>query len=252
MKNKNKISCRVGVYESIESAAKHLPQAGIRFAEINAAPAGELEKTAAIFSANGVTPLTLSGELNCDNPASIDAVIAACAAAQSIGVSLFFLSTKGSDRAAATLVLKRVGDAAAKHGVTLCLETHPPFCQNADDMLRTMHDVAHPNVRINFDTANIFYYNQNMDSADELKKIIASVASVHLKDTDGGFKSGNFPVFGKGVVRFPEIFAQLHRAGFTGPLTMEVEGALVSGLDIEKRHAVVTGCMEYLKSIGEA
>ncbi|MEK6797275.1 MAG: sugar phosphate isomerase/epimerase family protein [Spirochaetota bacterium] len=252
MKKQNKISCRVGVYDSIETAAKHLPLAGIHFAEIPAQPVDALKKTDAVCRTNGVTPLTIAGDLNCDDAASIEAVLTACAAAKAIGVAHYFISAKGNDRALAISVLKRVGERAAENGVTICLETHPPFCLNAEEMLRTMREVSHPNVRINFDTANIFYYNQNMDSADELKKIIASVASVHLKDTDGGFKSGNFPVFGRGVVRFPEIFAALHTNGFSGPLTLEVEGALVTGLDVPSRHAVVTGCMDYLRSIGEA
>lgn len=252
MNTANKISCRVGVYDSIASAAKHLPLAGIRYAEIPASPVDSIAKNDAVCRANGVVPLTIAGDLNCDDAASIESVLAACTAAKSIGVTHYFISAKGNDRNAAMAVLKRIGGRAAENGVTICLETHPPFCLNAEEMARTMREVQHPNVRINFDTANIFYYNQNMDSADELEKIISSVASVHLKDTDGGFKSGNFPVFGRGVVRFPEIFKTLHAHAFTGPLTMEVEGALVSGLDIPSRHAVVTGCMDYLRSIGEA
>jgi len=30
------------------------------------------------------------------------------------------------------------------------------------EMLRTMTDLAHPHLRVNFDTANILYYNENI------------------------------------------------------------------------------------------
>ena len=68
-----------------------------------------------------------------------------------------------------------------------------------------MKGVNHPNVRINFDTGNIYFYNQNTDVVAELRKIIDYVASVHLKETDGGYESWNFPALGKGVVDFPAV-----------------------------------------------
>jgi len=119
-------------------------------------------------------------------------------------------------------------------------------------MLATMEAVDHPALRVNFDTANIFYYNEGLDSADELERVIDYVVSVHLKDTDGGFKSGNFPVLGEGVVDFPRIFGTLEDAGFDGPLTLELEGELMRDLDAPGRHEAVKGCMEYLRSIGVA
>jgi sugar phosphate isomerase/epimerase len=245
-----KISCREGVYGGVDEAVRHLPGAGIHHLEINVRPEAELKKAAESCRAAGVTPLTLSGGVACEDPASLQAVRDACRAAKAIGVRLFFLSAHGPDRPAAMSRLRELGAFAADCGVTLCLETHPPFCLNAAEMLKTMDEVNHPNVRVNFDTANIFYYNQGMDSADELPKVIGHVASVHLKDTDGGFKSMNFPVFGEGVVRFPRIFEILAAADFDGPCTMELEGPLLKGLDAAGRHAKVLACMAYLKGIG--
>jgi len=181
---------------------------------------------------------------------SINAVKAACDAAEAIGVNYFFLSAHGSERAASMCVLSELGGYAAERNITLCLETHPPFCLNATEMLNTMSEVNHKNVRVNFDTANIMYYNEGCDSVEELRKVIDYVASVHLKDTDGKFHSANFPVFGEGVVDFPNVFKTLLSAGFNGPLTMELEGPLVDGLPVEDRHKKVVACMNYLKSIG--
>lgn len=248
----NKISCREGVYGGWEQAASYLPKAGIQYVEVQVREAAELKKVADGYRAKGVTPLTIAGGVNLDDAAAIEKVKAACEAAKQVGIHHYFLSAHGADRAASMAKLRDLGVHAAKCGVTICLETHPPFCLNAAEMLKTMSEVNHPNVRINFDTANVFYYNQNIDSADEIEKVAKYVASVHLKDTDGGFKSGNFPVFGEGVVQFKRIFKTLHGVGFDGPLTMELEGDLMKGLDADGRHGKVVACMKYLKSIGEA
>lgn len=248
----NKISCREGVYGGWEQAAAYLPKAGVKYIELQVREPGDLKKAADGCRAKGVTPLTIAGGVDCDNQASIDTVKKACEIAKQIGVHHYFLSAKGQDRAASMKTLHDLGVHAQGCGVTLCLETHPPFCLNGDEMLKTMSEVNQGNVRINFDTANVFYYNENTDSADELDKAVKYVASVHLKDTDGGFKSGNFPVFGEGVVQFPRIFNTLKKAGFDGPLTMELEGDLMKGLDTDGRHGKVVACMKYLKSIGEA
>ena len=152
----------------------------------------------------------------------------------------------------ATDILRDLAEKAAARDVVISLETHPPYCENAEKMLQTMDAVDHPNLRVNFDTANIFYYNEGLDSADELERVIDYVASVHLKDTDGGFKSGNFPVLGQGVVQFERIFATLEDADFDGPLTLELEGEQVRDLDVDGRHQAVKDCMQYLRSIGVA
>lgn len=247
-----KISCREGVYGTLENALKYLPLAGVRGVEINVRPKEELKKAAEACRAAGIEPMTLSGGVNCDEPASLQAVRDACKSAKAAGIGLFFLSANGNDRPAAMTRLRELGKLAFDCGVTICLETHPPFCLNGVEMLRTMEEIHHPGVRINFDTANIFYYNQNMDSANELQKVVDFVSSVHLKDTDGSFKSMSFPVFGEGVVKFPAIFKTLAGARFSGPCTMELEGPLLDGLDADGCHAKVLACVGYLKKIGVA
>jgi len=246
----NKISCREGVYGGWKQSAEYLPKAGVKYIELEVAALQKLQEAADGCRAKGVTPLTISGGVDCMKTESIDAVKAACDAAEAIGVNFYFLSAHGSDRAASMRALAGLGDYAAARKVTLCLETHPPFCLNGAEMVKTMTEVGHDNVRVNFDTANIMYYNRGCDSVEELRKAVDYVASVHLKDTDGQFESFNFPVFGTGVIDFAGVFKILGSAGFSGPLTMELEGALVDGLPPEERHEKVVACMNFLKGIG--
>jgi sugar phosphate isomerase/epimerase len=247
-------SCREGVYGTWKEAVEHLPGTGIQALEVGARPVEELKEVAAGVKAAGLTIGTLAGGVNFDKPESVEAYHASLAAAEAVGVGLYFTSASGSEQPREHYMerLHELAQRAAGHGVTISLETHPPFCQNADDMLATVKAANHPNVKINLDTANIYYYNEGRDSAADLEQVFDHVASLHLKDTDGGFHSGNFPVLGEGIVDFPRIFRKLKSASFAGPLTLELEGPVVGGKDLAERHAAVVGCMEYLKGIGAA
>jgi sugar phosphate isomerase/epimerase len=137
-----------------------------------------------------------------------------------------FVSVKADETPPETVYgrLREAGEVAAKHGVTLVLETHPDLVTNAEVALATMQGVHHPSVRINFDTANIYFYNRDVDGVVELRRMAPYVGAVHLKDTDGGYRHWHFPALGRGIVRFGEVFRILDTAGFAGPCTIELEG----------------------------
>jgi L-ribulose-5-phosphate 3-epimerase len=121
--------------------------------------------------------------------------------------------------------LRRLGDTAAECGITLALETHKGPTQNAAAMLELMSDVDHPDVRLNFDTGNIAYYNQGADPCAELEKVKHLVRNVHIKDNRGGFEDWYFPAVGDGgAVDCTRIREILDGVGFTGPYTIEIEG----------------------------
>jgi sugar phosphate isomerase/epimerase len=143
-----------------------------------------------------------------------------------------------------------MGDVAAGLGVTIVIETHPPLLTNGDLGRQTMEAINHPHVRINFDTANIYFYNENMTAVSELAKVIDYVASVHLKDTPGGYQEWNFPVLGTGVVDFPEIFKMLDDRGFAGPFTMELEGTQGVDFDEAGQLRYIADSVAYLRRIG--
>jgi L-ribulose-5-phosphate 3-epimerase len=121
--------------------------------------------------------------------------------------------------------LRQLGDTAGVHGMTLALETHKGPTQNAQAMLALMDAIAHPHVRLNFDTGNIAYYNDSADPCDELEQVKSYVANVHLKDNRGGFEDWYFPAVGDGgSVDFTRVRQILDGVGFNGPYTIEIEG----------------------------
>ncbi len=148
--------------------------------------------------------------------------------------------------------LRRIGDTAGSLGITVALETHKGPTQNAIAMLALMDDVAHPHIRLNFDTGNIAYYNQGANPVDELERVKHLVRNVHVKDNRGGFEDWYFPALGAGgAVDLRRIREILDTVGFTGPYTIELEG--IGGEPepgLEERQARIAQSVEHLRTCG--
>jgi len=94
--------------------------------------------------------------------------------------------------------MRAIGDLAADLNITYCCETHPGACRNADAMLEFFERVDHPHIRLNFDTGNIFFYNDSPNLLEEMQRVIEFVRHVHLKDTTGKLKDWHFSELGDG------------------------------------------------------
>lgn len=249
----NVIACRTGMFGSAAAAFERFPEAGIFHAEAPPPGDGDYAGLASSAAAAGVTISTLATGLTLDTDETAAAFNAVIDGAAAVGVPKIFISAKvGADvpREEALVRLRATADYAEGRGITICMETHPPFGTNGDLARATIEAVGSAALRYNFDTANVYYYNEGADTVTELRKVAELVAAVHIKDTDGGFKSGNFPEVGTGVVDFPGVFELLGGLGFTGPYTLEVEGALVRDLDHDQRLTFLRRCMDYLRVIG--
>jgi sugar phosphate isomerase/epimerase len=245
------ISCRTSVYPTIHDAFRLLPDAGIRAVELCVPSPDDVAPNKERADAAGVTIATVGTGVNLasqDSIAAFDRMLAACASA---GVPKVFTSISGKiERAAAMAALKPIAARAADLGVIISMETHPPFARNADDASQTMNDVGSPALRMNFDTANVHYYNRDVDTVDELRKVVDRVASVHLKESRGAYESMDFPLFGQGIVDFAEVFRLCAEQGLDGPYTMELEGPLTHNKTPDEVHDSVKACMAHLKSVG--
>jgi sugar phosphate isomerase/epimerase len=128
------------------------------------------------------------------------------------------------DYTAVREVVRRICDHAAAHSQSFALETGQ---ERAEVLLRFMDDVARPNLRINFDPANMILYGTS-DPIEALRALGPRVDSVHCKDgdwppADTPGALGTERPLGQGSVGIPRFIAALKEIGFTGPLNVERE-----------------------------
>jgi sugar phosphate isomerase/epimerase len=126
------------------------------------------------------------------------------------------------DRRAFLQTLETAGRLAADVGITLAFETG----QETADLLRTtLDDLAAPNLKVNFDPANMLLYDMG-DPIRAVEILGPDIRSVHVKDairpTAPGAWGQEVPL-GKGEVNIPLFINTLKRVGYQGPLVVERE-----------------------------
>ena len=144
----------------------------------------------------------------------------------SIACHIGFVPEDPGDPTSADLraLVRRVCDHAARHGQTFALETGQ---EPASALLRFMEDVGRPNLRINFDPANMILYGTG-DPIEALRLLGPLVASVHCKDGDWPQPEtpgalGRERPLGEGSVGMERYVRTLSEIGFRGPLNVERE-----------------------------
>jgi len=250
----NVLACRLANYGKYQDAAwAHLPTIGFRYVFINVMPPEEIEATRKRLAEQGLKIAVIRGDTDLGRATCIDELAVQLTTCEKLGVHYMFLSPKhnGVSKEVAYRRLRRAGDVAKKHGVTIALETHPDLGTNGDVHVETMRWINHPNVRVNFDTGNVTFYNHDTDAATELAKCIDYVATVEFKDHDGRFETWNFPPVGKGVVDFAAVMKILRDHHYVGPITMEVEGMQGVRMSEAQRKEYVKESAEYVRSLGK-
>jgi sugar phosphate isomerase/epimerase len=115
-----------------------------------------------------------------------------------------------------------MADAAAcaqERGLKLVFKPHGGSTGAAEEILRCLERVNHPNFTVWYDAGNIIYYT-GKDPVAELAPVARHVTGFCAKDC--GQPRGEVMIqFGAGKVDFPAVFAQLKAADFNGPVMVE-------------------------------
>lgn len=249
---KNVIACNLASYgKYVSGAFEHLASIGLTNVECPVPAPEEADELAAELQRYGLKATSMMADCDLSSDAGIESMRRQVDTAARLGVPLLFVSCKAGEtpRSEALGRLRRMGDLAAEKGITLAVETHPDLAHNGTVGAETMREVNHPNVGINYDTGNVYYYNQGVNGIEELKKILNHVVSVHLKDTNGGYETWYFPTLGQGVVDYPQVFSLLNGRGFHGPFTMELEGIEGENLTREQQFRRVEESLNYIRSL---
>jgi sugar phosphate isomerase/epimerase len=246
------LAVRLMSYGEYQDAAwTHLPEIGIRYLFMAVPAPEEADNVMKRLEEHGLQAVVVRGNTDLSKENAVDELAAQLAVCEKMGIRYMFLSAKRND-APREIVLERLrqaGDIAQKHGVIITLETHPDLGTNAEVHLATMRDIDHPNVQVNFDTANITYYNRDADVVGELKQVMPYLKTIEFKDHNGEFETWNFPVLGQGIIDFPKIIEVLKEGGYQGPVTIEFEGIEGVTLDEEQTKQAIADSVAYLRTL---
>ena len=249
----NILSCRPGSYGKYASTAyEHLAKIGVKYVEPGMPSKENVQALKADLDRYGLQAATLQGSCDIKNPGIGELFNVQAEAANTMGVTRIFVSVHSAELDLNVVYerLRAVGATAAKHGVTIIMETHPDLITNGDVAMQTMQGVDHPNIRVNFDTANVYYYNEGIDGIAEMKKVLDHIEGVHLKDTNGAYRTWHFPALGDGIVDFAEVLSVCNSRGFSGPFTMEIEGIQGEDLTLEQQQERVAKSVTHLRALG--
>jgi len=139
-------------------------------------------------------------------------------------------------------VMRGICDHADANGQNFCLETGQ---ETAAALLNFIENVDRPNLKVNFDPANMILYGSG-DPIDALELLGPYVEGVHAKDgtwPKEKDKLGSETPLGKGDVGIDRFIAKLKEIGYTGPLTIERE---ISG---ERQKQDILAAIGLLKSL---
>jgi sugar phosphate isomerase/epimerase len=118
--------------------------------------------------------------------------------------------------------LAKVSALAREKGITIAFETG----QETADLLRlTLNDLKCPNLKVNFDPANMLLYDKG-DPIRAVEILGPDIRSVHVKDANRtkvpGAWGEEVPL-GKGQANIREFIKTLKKVGYKGPLCIERE-----------------------------
>jgi inosose dehydratase len=251
-------------------AYREFPTLGIRHVEVPAAPGGgggfvpelmdadDLVRFKARLQQIGVSPVCVGAYCDLTQARQIELIKHRIDFARALGATNVVsdatrqLEVDAEQWRKLVNTLRHLGDYAADQGVRIALETHGGLTRNGTLARRLLDAVDHPAVGVNYDTGNIYYYNDDLDPAEDVKLVADRVFHVHLKDTVGGKGEWLFCGLGQGRVNFPGIVDVLRKVGFRGPYSLELEGKRDEDLNRAAQREVIRASIEYLGRIGLA
>ncbi|MBI1914014.1 MAG: sugar phosphate isomerase/epimerase [Planctomycetes bacterium] len=137
--------------------------------------------------------------------------------------------------------LTKVADLARAKGVTIAFETGQ---ETADLLRRTLDELKCPNLKVNFDPANMLLYDKG-DPLRAVEILGPDIRSVHVKDANRPATPGTWGEevpLGQGQANIRQFVQTLKKVGYRGPLCIEREVG-----DQEQRVADIAHGIRYLR-----
>ncbi len=223
---------------TLEEALAGIEQSGFRGVEIGAvvgwnehltpgASDAELDAFRAALRRHGLQLISMSGHSDLTTREGVAQYKRALDTASKLGIKIVNTGIGGhegggEDVAAFLGNIGDVADYAEARGLVVALETHGSGLATGHQGVELIQRIGRQNVRINYDTANVIFYG-DVHPEKDIVEAIPLTANVHLKEARGGKGVWDFPALGEGTTDFASILQSLHDAGYSGPLSLEIE-----------------------------
>jgi sugar phosphate isomerase/epimerase len=228
---------------SLSEALQGIAGAGFTSVELSSVPGwtehvlrdstdADLEEVRRLLEETGLTAISMSGHSDLASDDGVADFRKALRLARDLKIPYVTTSTGGHDDSSAGSVedqrrefLTRfapLADEAAASGIQICIETHGGLSSTGAKTAELIEAIGKPNVGINYDTANVIFYG-GVRPEEDIAAAAKYVNHLHLKDKAGGDTEWDFPAIGTGNVDFAVVFKALEDAGFTGPVSVELE-----------------------------
>ena len=237
---KNALGCTTVGYlnHPLRRALQGIADAGLEYVELGAIPGycehvspalledGGLEGLVSTLNSYGLTPVSLSGHCDLTSREGLEYLKKCVELASELGAAVVNTGTGQTDTRAKEerffAHASELAEAAEELGVIVALETQNLLMNSGESAKEVIEQVDSPHVRINFDPANVIYW-EGRRPEEEIGGLAPYVVHMHVKDKKGGRGEYCFPPVGQGEIDFRVLFRALDTAGYEGPLMLEPE-----------------------------
>lgn len=175
----------------------------------------------------GLQPVSLSGHAQLQTPDGAARFARAIDIAAELGMSVVNTytgdATTDEERDAYFVNVAELCDRAAARGLKIGMETDSNMLPTAEIGQAILDRIDRSDVLgFNYDPGNVIYYT-GANPLTDIYFALPRLVHFHLKDKIGGKGVFNFPPTGDGDIDIMGLIAILDNAGYTGPVSAEVE-----------------------------
>jgi L-ribulose-5-phosphate 3-epimerase len=265
---KNRLAGDTNSYHtySLDEALEGIAAAGYKFVELTAvhgwsehvpldADARTLGRIQRKLNQLALVPVSLSGHSDLTTKEGLEKGLLALDLCERMGIDLMNTSIGGhsSHDESESAFMGNIGalaDAAAERDIMIGIEIHGDITSSGRKAIPIINKIGRPNVRINYDTANIEFYDGGTKAEDDLPETVPFLVHLHAKDHIGGARQWNFPAPGEGQINWRKLMDILEKGGYTGPISVEIEFAEGPWPPLEEVNRAMKSAYQHLTSLG--